>query len=115
MDAKRWQDEPVEELSPKIGRRMFHMDTMTVAYITLAQGAVVPRHHHPNEQVAIVIRGRLRFLVDGDEFVAEAGQTVPLAANVPHEVEALEDTEVLDVFSPQREDWIRGDDAYLRR
>jgi hypothetical protein len=29
-------------------------------------------------------------------------------------VEALEDSVVLDAFSPRREDWIRGDDAYLR-
>jgi quercetin dioxygenase-like cupin family protein len=33
---------------------------------------------------------------------------------VPHGVEALEDSVVVDVFSPAREDWIRGDDAYLR-
>ena len=37
------------------------------------------------------------------------------AANVPHEVEALEDSIVLDVFSPARDDWRRGEDAYLRR
>jgi hypothetical protein len=30
-------------------------------------------------------------------------------------VEALEDTVALDIFTPAREDWIRGDDAYLRR
>jgi len=29
-------------------------------------------------------------------------------------VEALEDSLAVDVFSPVREDWIRGDDAYLR-
>ena len=29
--------------------------------------------------------------------------------------EALEDSVALDVFSPVREDWVRGDDAYLRR
>jgi quercetin dioxygenase-like cupin family protein len=40
---------------------------------------------------------------------------VPLPANVPHEVEALEDSVLLDVFSPVREDWLRGEDAYLRR
>jgi hypothetical protein len=28
---------------------------------------------------------------------------------------ALEDTVVTDVFAPRREDWIAGDDAYLRR
>ena len=114
MEPQRWQDEPEEQLSADIGRRMLHTETMTVAWITLAKGAVVPRHDHPNEQVATVLEGRLRFLVDGEEFVVSAGQSVPLGANVPHEVEALEDTVVLDVFSPVREDWLRGEDAYLR-
>jgi quercetin dioxygenase-like cupin family protein len=114
MDATRWRDEPVEQLSPTIGRRLFHTQTMTVAWITLAKGALVPRHEHPNEQVATVLEGRLRFVVGEDELIASAGDTVPLAANVPHQVEALEDSVVLDVFSPLREDWLRGDDAYLR-
>jgi hypothetical protein len=34
---------------------------------------------------------------------------------VPHKVVALEDTVVVDVFSPARDDWQRGDDAYLRK
>jgi hypothetical protein len=33
---------------------------------------------------------------------------------VPHSAVALEDTVAVDVFSPLRQDWIRGDDAYLR-
>ena len=72
-------------------------------------------HDHENEQIATVLEGRVRFVVGGEDRVVEAGMTVPLAANVPHEVEALEDSIVLDVFSPVREDWLRGDDAYLRR
>jgi unsaturated pyranuronate lyase len=28
---------------------------------------------------------------------------------------ALEDSMAVDLFTPQREDWIRGDDAYLRK
>ena len=35
-------------------------------------------------------------------------------SGVPHAVEALADSLVLDVFSPVRDDWVRGDDAYLR-
>ena len=115
MEPKRWRDEPVEQMSPTIGRRVLHTETMTIAWITLAKGAVVPRHDHPNEQIATVLEGRLRFLVgDGKELVVGAGESVPLESGVPHEVEALEDSIVLDVFSPVREDWLRGDDAYLR-
>jgi quercetin dioxygenase-like cupin family protein len=114
MEPKRWSQEPEEQLSPTIGRRVINTEKMTVAYITLAKGALVPQHDHPNEQIATVLQGRLRFRVGGAEFEAGPGESVPLASNVPHEVEALEDTIVLDVFSPVRDDWLRGDDAYLR-
>jgi quercetin dioxygenase-like cupin family protein len=32
----------------------------------------------------------------------------------PHRVEALEDSVALDIFQPVRDDWLRGDDSYLR-
>jgi quercetin dioxygenase-like cupin family protein len=115
MDVHEWASTPIEWLSETVGRQMIHTETMTLARVTLRRGAVVPTHEHPNEQIATVLEGRVRFTVGGEEQVVEAGTTVPLAANVPHEVEALVDSVVLDVFSPVREDWIRGDDAYLRR
>jgi quercetin dioxygenase-like cupin family protein len=114
VDVHEWASAPIEWLSESVGRQMIHTETMTLARVTLRRGAVVPAHEHPNEQIATVLEGRVRFTVDGEERVLEAGTTVPLAANVPHEVEALVDSVVLDVFSPVREDWIRGDDAYLR-
>jgi quercetin dioxygenase-like cupin family protein len=115
MEVQDWSDAPIEWMSSTIGRQLIHTETMTLARVTLRQGAVVPTHEHENEQIATVLEGRVRFVVGGEERVVEAGMTVPLAANVPHEVEALVDSVVLDVFSPVREDWLRGDDAYLRR
>ena len=114
MQVKRWHEEPVEELSSAIARQAIHTQTMTLARIRLARGAVVPRHQHPSEQIATVLEGRLRFLVDGEERIVAAGESVALTANEPHEVEALEDSLVLDTFSPPRDDWKRGEDAYLR-
>ena len=45
---------------------------------------------------------------------SEAGEAIVFEPDVPHGVKALEDSLVLDVFSPPRADWQRGDDAYLR-
>jgi quercetin dioxygenase-like cupin family protein len=115
MDVQRWQAEPVEQLNPKIGRQMIHTETMTLARLTLKQGAVVPEHEHVNEQIATVVEGRLRFGIGGEDYVVSAGESIALPANVPHEAEALEDSVVFDAFSPPRDDWRRGDDAYLRR
>ncbi len=115
MDVRRWHEEPVEQLNPAIGRQMLHTDRITVARIYLTAGALVPRHQHENEQVANLVSGRARFVVGDEEAVVGAGDSVTIPPNVPHEVEALEDSLVIDVFAPVREDWVRGDDAYLRR
>jgi quercetin dioxygenase-like cupin family protein len=114
MPLYRWENEPIEELSPSIGRQLLHTETMTFARIHLRAGAVVPTHAHANEQVATVLAGRLRFVVGDDEQIVAAGESMFVPGDVPHMVEALEDSVVLDVFSPVREDWVRGDDAYLR-
>ena len=114
METYVWDEQPVEPLNDLIGRQMLNGEAMTLARITLARGAVVPSHSHANEQIATVLSGRLRFTVGDDTREVGAGESVLITGDVPHEVEALEDSVVLDVFAPRREDWIRGDDAYLR-
>jgi quercetin dioxygenase-like cupin family protein len=115
MKLHRWSEIPVEQLNPLVSRQVVHSDNMTIARLQLKKGAVVPRHQHVNEQVANVEHGRLRFVFDDSEGFAEAGDSVQIPSNEPHMVEAMEDSVVVDVFSPVREDWLRGDDAYLRR
>jgi quercetin dioxygenase-like cupin family protein len=116
VGVQRWEEDGFEQLSPSISRQAVHGETMTIARIRLRKGTLVERHEHVNEQVATVLRGRMKFVLgDGEEHVVSAGESIVLPPNVPHAAEALEDCDVLDVFSPVREDWIRGEDAYLRR
>ena len=53
-------------------------------------------------------------LVEPGQWV-RAGQVLVIPSNVPHMAEALEDTLDVDVFSPPRQDWLDGSDAYLRQ
>jgi quercetin dioxygenase-like cupin family protein len=114
MKPQRWDDIEHEQLAPLIARRVVHGDRLTVARIYLKKGAVVPRHSHDNEQISYLLEGKLRFVFDGRDFVVEAGGLMQISANEPHRVEAIEDSIALDVFQPVREDWQRGEDAYLR-
>ena len=114
MDVLRWEDEPIEALGTGIGRRMVNGEAMTLAQITIATGTVAPGKKHPTEQIATVVSGRLRFVVGSEEREVGPGESVLIPGGVPHRVEALEDSVVLDAFAPRREDWLRGDDAYLR-
>ena len=109
-----WSQIPEEQLNDLVARQMIHGETMTIARIHLRKGAVVPLHQHPNEQISMVEHGRLRFVISGQEQIVQGGDMVAIPPNAPHLVEALEDSLATDLFSPIREDWIRGDDAYLR-
>ncbi|MBX9604022.1 MAG: cupin domain-containing protein, partial [Bryobacteraceae bacterium] len=98
-----------------IVRQAIHTSALTVGRFHLRQGAAVPLHSHENEQVSMLESESLRFVLDGQETIAEPGAVVTIPPHVPHQVEALTDCVVVDVFSPPRLDWIRGDDAYLRK
>jgi quercetin dioxygenase-like cupin family protein len=110
-----WNRVNHEQLNPMVGRRAIHGSQMTVARIDLQKYAVVPEHSHVNEQVCLVERGAIKFMSQGREQIVRAGEALVIPPNEPHAVEALEDSAVVDIFAPVREDWIRGDDAYLRR
>jgi quercetin dioxygenase-like cupin family protein len=43
--------------------------------------------------------------VAGDEVTLREGEVLHIPSNVAHQVEALDDTFVLGVFSPVRQDW----------
>ncbi len=101
-------------MNPLVVRQALHGQNITIARLELKKGAVVPEHHHVNEQIANVLSGKIVFFMEGKELVVDAGESIVVPPNVPHKVEVLEDAVVYDVFAPIREDWLRGDDAYLR-
>ena len=115
MTTYTWDSIEREQLNPLAARQVIHTANFTVARLFLRKGAVVPSHHHINEQITMMQSGSLRFVVAGEEHILRAGEMLVVPPEAPHEVEALEDCVALDLFSPPRADWQRGDDAYLRR
>ena len=115
MHHYEWDKVEKEQLNPSLARQVIHGETMTVARMYLAKGCKVPEHSHHNEQISIMEQGSAKFILEGVERVMKPGELVRIPPNVPHSVEALEDCVALDLFSPRREDWLRGDDAYLRK
>lgn len=110
----RWSDMPSEQLNPSTVRKYLTADRVTIAQFELKRGGVVPRHAHENEQVSHVLTGKLRFIINGEPVVVGAGELLQIPGGVAHEVEVLEDTLVIDVFSPVRQDWIDKRDDYFR-
>jgi quercetin dioxygenase-like cupin family protein len=104
-----------EAMNPKIGRRIIVGENEMLGYFRIKKGGVVPPHHHLSEQITYVIKGALRFTINDKEIVVRTGEVLVIPPNLEHSVVALEDTTDLDSFSPLREDWLSGNDDYLRR
>jgi quercetin dioxygenase-like cupin family protein len=62
-------------------------------------------HSHPHEQLVYVVKGRIQFNSNGKTIELRSGDSVMVRGNVEHQATALEDSEVLDVFAPYREDY----------
>ena len=102
-------------MNPLVTRKVIHTEAMTIARLNIAKGAIVPAHQHVHEQCAMVEQGAMKFNLNGQEIMVKAGQALAIPSGVPHGVEALEDSVVVDLFTPRRQDWIDGDDSYLRK
>jgi len=114
----RWSDIPATQLNPLLTRQFVTGSQAMFARIELKKGCLVPRHQHSNEQISHITQGALRFLIGDEgavvEKVVREGEILVIPGNIPHSAEALEDTVNFDIFAPPRQDWIDGDDAYLR-
>ena len=95
--------------SPEAGltrKVLAYNDKLFVAEHQLSKGFNGALHSHPHEQLVYVIRGRLRITAAGESFEVTDGDTFLVRGGVQHAAAALEDSLVIDVFTPCREDYI---------
>ena len=115
MEITTWNQIKEDVLNPLAGRKALHGKMITLARFRFDKGNKVAMHHHPNDQITTVESGSVRFIMNGEEVILKAGDMVAVPPDVPHGNEALEDTVIVEIFSPVRADWITGDDSYLRQ
>lgn len=102
----RWEDLPSDRPMPGIVRQRIIGEKAMLSHVLLEPGTHVPTHAHENEQFAVVLRGRVRFGLgaegspDRREVTLTAGDVLQLPSNCPHSADAIDQTLILDVFSP---------------
>lgn len=93
-------------LGQGITARAIEADRMTIAVVDLDPGAVLPEHHHENEQLGFVIAGTLTMRIGTEERGLKVGDMYAIPSEVPHDaVAGPEGCVVADVFAPPRADW----------
>lgn len=107
-DAARtmnWRDVLEETVLPGITRAVVHGERQTIVRYRYEPDAIFPEHSHPQEQVTVVISGRIAFDVAGERRILGPGDVAVIPGGVPHGAEVIgpEVVDTINALSPRRE------------
>ncbi len=80
-----------------------------VTKMNYVKGNFATLHRHPHEQCGYVISGHYRLIVEGEQaidVILSAGDSYAIPGDTPHSFEVIESGEVVDVFTPHRNDYL---------
>lgn len=105
--AERYEVRSLEsrELVPGHHGRFIHSDHTTHVYWDVEDGAQLPEHSHPHEQIVNMLEGRYELTVDGEAHVLEPGDVLVIPGGAVHSGRSHSVCRILDVFSPVREEY----------
>ena len=108
-------EEPVRDL---VSRRMLahHGGLMILEVYFHKASEDYALHTHPHEQIAYVLKGSFEFLIQdtGEKCILSQGDSIYFEPNSVHGGKPLEDDSVLlDIFTPQREDFLASRTTHL--
>lgn len=98
-----------EDLGNGIKRKIlaFNKDLMMV-FVKFEKGAIGYLHKHIHSQSTYVVKGAFKVKIENDEKILKQGDVFFVEPNIEHGVVALEEeNELLDIFSPYREDFLK--------
>ena len=81
-------------------------ENMLQSELFLEKGAEIPVHDHIHEQTGYLVSGLLDFSINGKSYRAKPGDSWSIPSNVKHGAKALEESVVIEVFSPVREEYL---------
>lgn len=105
-----WSKMPWTPVREGVERKAFSGEGATVALHRLMPGHKPQPHSHPNEQIAYIISGTIRFFIAGEAHDVGPGGVIFIPANVEHWGEVIGDEPVmnLDVFTPRRPEYAKA-------
>jgi quercetin dioxygenase-like cupin family protein len=98
------QTEPERGLKRRV---LAYNEKLFLAEHEMTKGWAGAVHSHPHDQIVYVVHGHLRVSCQGTTFDVRTGDTFVVRGGVEHGASAMEDSLVVDVFTPWREDYVR--------
>src|SRR5581483_1763481 len=94
------------ELFRSVHAHGFAGDALMLNHLVLEAGATPPAHAHSHEQITLVLRGELELTIEDEKHVFKPGDVVAIPGNAKHAAKAITETELVEVFTPVREDLV---------
>lgn len=99
-----------EALGGGVSRKFLGYDNqIMMVSVKFEKGALGTPHSHFHTQATYVVSGKFEFEIDGVKQVVSAGDGVYIEPNLVHGAVCLEAGELIDTFSPVREDFLTGE------
>ncbi|AUC24032.1 MULTISPECIES: cupin domain-containing protein [Polaribacter] len=99
-----------EVLGGGVSRKFLGYDNqIMMVSVKFEEGALGAPHQHFHTQATYVVSGKFEFEIDGVKQIVEAGDGVYIEPNLLHSAVCLEEGQLIDTFSPVREDFLTGD------
>lgn len=94
-----WDACTPEKITEMVSRRVCEdrENRATIVQTELRKGALVPQHTHAGAQWIQVVQGSIAVTMNGRVLRLPAGESLTVPAGAPHQVEALDDSVVVDV------------------
>ncbi len=83
-----------------------HNDNLMVCRLHFKKGAIGKLHEHPHEQCTYIISGKFEFNIGGKKMILSQGDSTYKQAGILHGATCLEEGELLDIFTPERKDFL---------
>lgn len=96
-------DENGKESKAVVGLACFG-ESLSAITCDFPKGFTWVPHSHPHEQLCICMKGKLEYTINGETCVMEPGDTAYLPPNALHVAVAVEDCQIIDIFTPVRMD-----------
>lgn len=110
MPFYNWNEIEVEDVMPKVTRKIIYGERIMLVYYELEPGTEFPSHKHPHEQIGNVIQGQMEFTLGDEKRIVGPGDVFVIPSDVEHGAKVIGDKKalVIDTFSPIREDFLKN-------
>ncbi len=96
-----------QDMAQGVKRRVLvHNEDLMMVEVSFEKGAIAALHSHPHQQMSYILSGSFEFENDGEKRLLGQGDSVLIASGAKHGVLCAEEGIVLDVFTPERKDFL---------